>query len=53
MILEVVSQLTETAQAVIYLFRQDDTLKARLASFSNADLLTEDFKAEAKHVHVL
>jgi len=53
MILEVVSQLTETAQAVIYLFRQDDTLKARLASFSNADLLTEDFKAEAKQVHVL
>jgi leucyl aminopeptidase len=53
MTLEVVSQISETAQAVIYLFRQDDTLKGRLASFSNADFLIEDFKAEAKQVHVL
>lgn len=53
MILEVVSQYSETAQAVIYLFRQDDTLKERLASFSNADFLTEDFKAGAKEVQVL
>jgi leucyl aminopeptidase len=53
MTLEVVSQISETAQAVIYLFRQDNTLKERLASFSSADFLIEDFKAEAKQVHVL
>ena len=53
MIIDVVSQISESAQAVIYLFRQDDTLKERLASFPNADFLIEDFRAEAKQVHVL
>lgn len=53
MTLEVVHQLSETVQAIIYLFRQDDTLEERLASFPNANFLIQDFKAEAKQVHIL
>jgi leucyl aminopeptidase len=53
MTLEVIHQISEMAQAIIYLFRQDDTLEERLASFSNANFLIQDFKAEAKQVHIL
>lgn len=53
MTLEVVHQLSETVQAIIYLFRQDDTLEERLASFPNANFLIQDFKAETKQVHIL
>ena len=52
MIIEVVSQFSETAQAVISLFQQDDTLKERLSYFSNAELLKEDFKADLKQTHL-
>jgi leucyl aminopeptidase len=51
--LEVVHQIPDTAQAVVYLFQQDETLAERLSSFANAELLAQDFKAEAKQVHVL
>lgn len=53
MTLEIVHQIPNTAQAVVYLFQQDDTLTARLASFAHADLLAQDFKADAKQVHIL
>jgi leucyl aminopeptidase len=53
MTLEVIHQISEMAQAIIYLFRQDDTLEERLSSFSNANFLIQDFKAEAKQVHIL
>lgn len=49
---EVVYQNTNTAQTVIYLFRQDDTLIERLQSFPFADFLVQDFKAEAKQTHL-
>ncbi len=49
---EVVHQNSNTAQTVIYLFRQDDTLIERLQSFPFADFLVQDFKAEAKQTQL-
>jgi len=53
MTLEIVSQIPHVTQAVIYLFRQDETLKNRLQSLPNANWLMQDFKAEAKQVQTI
>ncbi|MFN8346767.1 MAG: leucyl aminopeptidase family protein [Spirosomataceae bacterium] len=52
MTIEVVNQVPESCQVVIYLYQQDDTLKERLAFFPNAEWLAEDFKAELKQTHL-
>lgn len=49
---EVIYQNSNTAQTVIYLFRQDDTLIERLQLFPFADFLVQDFKAEAKQTQL-
>ncbi len=49
--IEIVYQNSNTAQTIIYLFRQDDTLIERLQSFPFADFLVQDFKAEAKQTY--
>ena len=51
--MQITATSSATAETVIYLFRQDDTLADRLSFFANALLLTQDFKADAGQTVVL
>ncbi|AEI50333.1 leucyl aminopeptidase [Runella slithyformis] len=51
--IQIVNTLPSETEAIIYLFRQGDTLSDQLSVFTNAAFLKQDFKAEAKQVITL
>ena len=51
--IQVTTTPAETVEALVYLFRQDDTLTDRLSFFSAAPWLVQDFKAERSQVAVV
>ncbi len=51
--IEVIAALPSDTEAIVYLFRQSDRLSEQLNIFSNAVLLKQDFKAEAKQTVTL